>query len=559
MQEAANPFIKRDLYSLQNTSFAAASTLAFRADLLYAQNIISRWHLASRHGMLGESTIEDLFLNQRLGESVSGGWKLISARTNPLKAQGFDQVFIRYEKNGMPRIMVAETKFGSGRLKPVEGGKVQQLSTEWLNARRIKLGSGYAQVASADVAFKTKIPKGCSFVLEVPVEGGGRVQFFRDSDGVICFSGTPEQLASAKKVARDAARILTNTNCDIKCRIFKVDASGRDLVISIADVDPSKINLSTKTTDLLANGKKYILEGVLDKKLSNKEILTAIEKRLKREIPGLTNADAEELTRDLAKKLKTGDFFKTELINVGETIALQSLKAAAASLIFDSFFQLITTKRIDVRKSTVSFLSVGAGSASGQTVAYFMLKNRIMYLYSLRLTRLAGIGGTKFVRGAISSSAGAAIAALVLAYGGSALGLYDIKQANRTAIASLSGTAVSGAVGVGVPALISHFGTCGTGAAISSLHGAAATNAVFAKLGFGTIASGGFGASGGVVVLGGIVAVTAVSVTLAVSFGINKYDESVDRKFYMKLTEAYNDSNAWTKIAERKIPSLYGF
>ena len=81
MQEAANPFIKRDLYSLQNTSFAAASTLAFRADLLYAQNIISRWHLASRHGILGESTIEDLFLNQRLGESVSGGWKLISART----------------------------------------------------------------------------------------------------------------------------------------------------------------------------------------------------------------------------------------------------------------------------------------------------------------------------------------------------------------------------------------------------------------------------------------------------------------------------------------------
>ena len=549
--------IESNLRSLSNAGLAAASTLAFRADLLYAQKIINSWNLSSRHGILGESTIEDLFRNQRLGESVSGGWKLISARTDPLKAQGFDQVFIRYEKNGMPRVMVAETKFGRGRLKPVEGGSVQQFSKKWLDTRRIKLGKGYAEVASADVIFKTKIPRNCRFLLEVPVEGGGRVKFFKDSDGKICFSGTQDQLASAQKVSRDAARILSNTNCDIKCRIFKVDAKGKDLVINIADVDPANINLGTKTQNLLANGKVVKLEGLLEKKLSNKEIIAAIEKKLKREIPGLTSADADELTNDLVKKLKTGDFFKTEIIDIGKTIAIQSLEVAAASVVLDGIIQLISTKQIDARKSIVSFFSAGSGTASGQAVAYFLLKNKAMYKCSLQMTRFAGLGGTKIVRGALSSSAGAAVAALILAYGGSALGLYDIKQAHRNAISSLSGTFAGGAVYVGVPALISHFGTCSTGVAISSLHGAAATNAVFAKIGFGTLAQGGFGASGGVAVLGGVVTVTAVAVTVAVSFGISKHDESVNRKYYMDLTEAYNNADAWTKIANRRIPSFY--
>ena len=98
MQGMDKNYIESNLRSLSNAGLVATSTLAFRADLLYAQNIINSWNLSNRHGILGESTIEDLFLNQRLGESVSGGWKLISARVDPLKAQGFDQVFIRYEK-----------------------------------------------------------------------------------------------------------------------------------------------------------------------------------------------------------------------------------------------------------------------------------------------------------------------------------------------------------------------------------------------------------------------------------------------------------------------------
>lgn len=54
--------------------------------------------------------------------------------------------------------------------------------------------------------------------------------------------------------------------------------------------------------------------------------------------------------------------------------------------------------------------------------------------------------------------------------------------------------------------------SAGTGAAISTLSGAAATNATLAWLGGGTLAAGGYGMAGGMMVLGGIVAGPALAI-----------------------------------------------
>lgn len=54
--------------------------------------------------------------------------------------------------------------------------------------------------------------------------------------------------------------------------------------------------------------------------------------------------------------------------------------------------------------------------------------------------------------------------------------------------------------------------TAGTGTAISSLGGVAATNATLAWLGGGTLAAGGYGMAGGMMVLGGIVAGPALAI-----------------------------------------------
>jgi hypothetical protein len=65
--------------------------------------------------------------------------------------------------------------------------------------------------------------------------------------------------------------------------------------------------------------------------------------------------------------------------------------------------------------------------------------------------------------------------------------------------------------GFGAAGLATQVGVASTGAAISGLSGAAATNATLAWLGGGSLASGGFGMAGGAAVLGGAVAGPALA------------------------------------------------
>lgn len=81
----------------------------------------------------------------------------------------------------------------------------------------------------------------------------------------------------------------------------------------------------------------------------------------------------------------------------------------------------------------------------------------------------------------------------------------------------MAGGAAAGAVGgaltaVGAYGAAMTFATASTGTAISTLGGAAATNATLAFFGGGSLASGGLGMAGGMYVLGGLVAGPALMV-----------------------------------------------
>lgn len=82
---------------------------------------------------------------------------------------------------------------------------------------------------------------------------------------------------------------------------------------------------------------------------------------------------------------------------------------------------------------------------------------------------------------------------------------------------SLAGGSVAGVTGGALTAFGAYsaattFATASTGAAISSLSGAAATNATLAFFGGGSLATGGLGMAGGTAVLGGLVAGPALLV-----------------------------------------------
>lgn len=74
-------------------------------------------------------------------------------------------------------------------------------------------------------------------------------------------------------------------------------------------------------------------------------------------------------------------------------------------------------------------------------------------------------------------------------------------------------SAITGALaGLGAYGSVPLIATASTGTAISTLSGAAATNATLAWLGGGSLAAGGFGMTGGMIALGGIVAGPALAV-----------------------------------------------
>ena len=120
----------------------------------------------------------------------------------------------------------------------------------------------------------------------------------------------------------------------------------------------------------------------------------------------------------------------------------------------------------------------------------------------------------------------------------------ELETVSMNASTALKTLAVSGgsaaAVVMGVPAIITQFAAASTGTAIASLHGAAATNAVFAWLGGGSIASGGLGVAGGMAVLGtltGVVALASAGV-VATAYFAKKHTEATQYLADMKEMKA---------------------
>lgn len=87
-----------------------------------------------------------------------------------------------------------------------------------------------------------------------------------------------------------------------------------------------------------------------------------------------------------------------------------------------------------------------------------------------------------------------------------------INLARNMASSAVAGGAAGAVVAFGAYGGVMAFGAASTGAAISGLSGAAATNATLAWLGGGSLAAGGMGMAGGMAVLGGVVAGPLIAV-----------------------------------------------
>lgn len=98
---------------------------------------------------------------------------------------------------------------------------------------------------------------------------------------------------------------------------------------------------------------------------------------------------------------------------------------------------------------------------------------------------------------------GPAIVAVVSAYAMYGIGILDLRDANRLATSGVAGSLLGAGFSAGLFGAVSTFGVASTGTAISTLSGAAATNATLAAIGGGSIAAGGGGVAVGTAILSG--------------------------------------------------------
>lgn len=516
---------------------SAIATLAARADVVYARNLLST---TSLKGTLSEYFAERFFLSNSLENNISGKWFSLTPRTGP---QGLDFLFMRIRPNGQYEFMVGESKFGLSKLGFTNDGR--QMSFNWTTARLQKIGQGYRFIANNDCQLKKlpQVPPKKQF--DVPINGTIR-SFWQDDKGNWFFSGSQEELPYAKKISANISKNLLSPSCTVRGRIFHVEKVGNDLKITLYKVDVTKITESTTLNKLQPSSDPLIIKDLLTKKISHQELKKQITLALKTKL-NLSDAELRELSEDICRKYKNGDLLKSPT-PIWKSIASQSAFSAGFAAIIDIGFQYATNRVVDLRKTSITAISTGVGTISGELVSIWLLKNPTLVRET---SQFLGLGGFSLARNSLSGTAGGFAAGIVFAYGGLIVGLYDTKTANRIALSNSIGFASGNLVGLGVTTLIANFGTTGTGTAISSLSGAAATNATMAWLGLGTASSGGFGVVGGTIVLGGVVAVVAIGVSTAAMFIFHKIDESKDREYYIQLEQRYIATNAWASVAQR--------
>jgi len=89
-----------------------------------------------------------------------------------------------------------------------------------------------------------------------------------------------------------------------------------------------------------------------------------------------------------------------------------------------------------------------------------------------------------------------------------------VDSSESSGVVLLQGSTIGGLAAVGSWSLVTMLGSTSTGAAISGLYGAAATNATLAWFGGGALAAGGGGVAAGAMTLGAIVAAPLVAFTV---------------------------------------------
>lgn len=514
------------------------------ADVSLARSLISP---TAFRGSLGENVVSKTILKGVLYKT--GNWQSITPRSGP---QGFDHLLIKTNSKGFPvELMVGESKFNQSRLGNTLDGI--QMGEKWIRRRLSALGRRYFSVAGESTFPIAKVPLQPKQQISVSLKNGQQVHFWRNSSlEQWKFSGRQEQLGESKRLAEVYGSFLKKAGSGAivyRSRIFNIIPQGNNLDIVIYDAKNIDRLKNMKTLKQISSIK---LRGVLDKWGAFRP---AAEIDIARDLKTKLNLD-DSGARDLARKI-------TKRYNPNEMLSSRSMKqfwvehgkistgVALVTMVFDAALQFISTEHVDIVPLTISGASAGVGYAVHPVIS-LGLRKPVPYQAIRNISGALNCSPNMMIA-TVSTFAVGSITTGIFNYGLYLAGYVDLKTANRN---MLIGTAANGA-GIlfanTMMAAAAAWGTAGTGSAIASLSGAAATNASLAWLGGGSLAAGGGGvALGSAVVTGG-----AILVAAAVAYGVYEWfhlkDESDDKKRILTLLELYSDHGNMDRVVENSL------
>jgi hypothetical protein len=206
--------------------------------------------------------------------------------------------------------------------------------------------------------------------------------------------------------------------------------------------------------------------------------------------------------------------------------------------------QLWSTGEVNFEQSAVNIFVGGTAGATGYLAGAGITHALTHTTLGLNLSRQVATSmglSTNCSANLLGSGAGGGVAAAVFSYGLYLMGYADLETANRMTVAGVAGGIVGAAAMTATTSLLAAYATAGTGTAISTLSGAAATSASMAALGGGSAAVGSILATTGV----GLI---VVGVGAGVMWGFNAYDAGQET-WRLQLTGEYL-SNHYGELAE---------
>ena len=503
------------------SSFAAASATALaKADVALARSFVVR---NGFKGCFGESFAEKSYIDAYL--SKEGHWMSITPRSGP---QGLDHLFIK-TKNGVIRdIMVGESKFNMSALNKKTKDGIQ-MGEEWIGKRLKRLAW---RSARQEIGFG-KPPLNSARKLCVALKNGKKVYFWTEGFKWK-FSGSEAELSEARLRASQYGEYFDRASSGLvkyRSRVFNIVPRGNDIEIRIYDAKTmSNGNLhATKPQSVLRFKDAMLSKG----SIFESEMAAQIQRKM-----GLSDTDSIAYARKVLKEYDSralmGEF------SLSKSVVANSVKATVVGVVIDAAIQLIGSGDIDTAVLGINAGSVFLGTTAGQ-LTHIALTRPIAYNFIRNISGPLHCS-TPMTTSLLSSMAGGVATSAFLSYGAYFLGYADLKTANRQMIIGTVSTSAGAAFTCGAMWVATTWGTAGTGTAISSLSGAAASNAAMAWLGGGTVASGGGGMAAGATVLAGGAAIAIAGVAVIGYYGYKMYDQHEDTvRIFEELSHYQND------------------